>query len=189
MAVERLRGCGWRFGPGLELRLLEEGDAAALQALIVANREYLAAWLPWAAGQTEADTAAFIAGTRRQLRENDGFQMAILVDGELAGVTGFTGVDWANRSTAIGYWLAADRQGRGTATAAVRALVAHALDAWGLNRVEIRAATGNARSRAVAERLGFSEEAVFRRAQQVGGRALDLVVYSLVAGEALEGDV
>lgn len=178
-----LRGCGWRLGPELELRLLETGDAAELHRLIVANREHLAAWLPWAAAQTEADTVAFLAGTRRQLRDNDGFQAAILVGGAIAGVAGFTGVDWANRSTAIGYWLAADRQGRGAMTAAVRALARHALSAWGLNRVEIRAATGNARSRAVPERLGFTEEAVLRRAQQVGGRAHDLAVYSLLAGE------
>ncbi len=185
MGEERLRGCAWRLGPELGLRLLEEGDAAELHALIVANREHLAVWLPWAAAQTEADTAAFLAGTRRQLRDNDGFQAAIVVGDEIAGVVGFTDVDWDNRRTAIGYWLAAEHQGRGAMTAAVRALAEHALAVWRLNRVEIKAATGNARSRAVAERLGFAEEAVLRRAQQVGDRALDLAIYSLLAGEGL----
>lgn len=182
--AEAAAGCGWRIGPAARLRLLEEGDAAELHRLIAANREHLAAWLPWAAAQSEADTAAFLAGTRRQLRDNDGFQTAILLDGEIAGVAGFIGVDWVNRDTVVGYWLAAERQGRGTMTAAVRTLSDHALGVWDLNRVEIRVATGNSRSRAIPERLGFTEEAVFRRAQQVGGRALDLAVYSLVAGEA-----
>ena len=188
MGEERLRGCGWRLGPELELRLLEEGDAAGLHRLIVANREHLAVWLPWAAAQTEADTTAFLAGTRRQLRDNDGFQMAVAVGGGIAGVVGYTDVDWDHRRAAIGYWLAAEHQGRGTMTAAVRALAEHALSVWGLNRVEVKAATGNVRSRAVAERLGFAEEATLRRAQQVGGRALDLAVYSLVAGDGRESD-
>jgi len=161
---------------------LESGDAVELQALITANREYLAAWLPWAAAQTDADTLAFIVRTRQQLQDNDGFQAALLVDGAIAGVVGYHAVDWRNRCTSIGYWLAADRQGRGTMTGAVAALTRHALDGWGLGRVEIRAAVDNRRSRAIPERLGFAEEATLHRAERVGDRSLDLVVYSLLAG-------
>ena len=36
---------------------------------------------------------------------------------------GYVGVDWANRSTRIGYWLDEGQQGQGTMTAAVRLLV------------------------------------------------------------------
>jgi len=175
-------GCTWPLGGGAQLRLLESGDAVELQALITANREYLAAWLPWAAAQTDADTLAFIVRTRQQLQDNDGFQAALLVDGAIAGVVGYHAVDWRNRCTSIGYWLAADRQGRGTMTGAVAALTRHALDGWGLGRVEIRAAVDNRRSRAIPERLGFAEEATLHRAERVGDRSLDLVVYSLLAG-------
>jgi len=42
-------------------------------------------------------------------------------------------------------------------TLVVRALVDHALRTWELNRVEVRAAPGNTRSRAIPERLGFQE--------------------------------
>jgi ribosomal-protein-serine acetyltransferase len=180
--VAEPRGCVWPLPGGAQLRLLESDDAAELQALIAANREYLAAWLPWAAAQTDADTLAFIARTRQQLQDNDGFQAALLVDGAVAGVAGYHGVDWRNRRTSIGYWLAAERQGRGTMTAAVAALARHALEGWGLGRVEIRAAVENARSRAIPERLGFAEEATLHRAERVGDRFLDIVVYSLLAG-------
>ena len=174
-------GCAWPLVGGAQLRLLERDDAVELQALIVANREYLAAWLPWAAVQTGADTLAFIARTSRQLRDNDGFQAAVSVDGAIAGVVGYHSVDWKHRRTSIGYWLAADRQGQGTMTAAVAALTRHALEVWGLGRVEIRAAAENLRSRAIPERLGFAEEATLHRAERVGDRSLDLVVYSVLA--------
>jgi ribosomal-protein-serine acetyltransferase len=166
-----------------QLRLLAPSDAGELHRLIEANREYLARWLPWAAGQTESVTLDFIHRTRTQLRANDGFQLAIVQGGQIVGVIGFHTVDWVNRSTSIGYWIAAERQGQGTMTEATRALVDHAFFAWGLERVEIRAATGNERSKAIPERLGFLPEGTLRRVERVGDRYLDCVVYSMLAAD------
>jgi ribosomal-protein-serine acetyltransferase len=53
----------------------------------------------------------------------------------------------------------------------------------GLERAEIRAAVDNARSRAVAERLGFVEEGVSRHASWVAGRWLDMAIYGQVRAE------
>lgn len=165
------------------LRLLEESDARGLHELIEANRAHLAPWLPWAAGQTFEDTLDFIRGTRAQLTRNDGFQAAILIEGAIVGVIGYHAVDWGNRSTRIGYWLAEGQQGRGTMTAAVRLLVDHALTVWRLNRVEILAALENRRSRAIPERLGFHQEGMLRQLQLVEGRYLDCVSYSMLAAD------
>lgn len=68
-------------------------------------------------------------------------------------------------------------------TEAARALVDHALFVWRLNRVEIRAAVGNERSRAIPERLGFRNEGTLRRVERVGDRYLDCVVYSVLAAD------
>jgi ribosomal-protein-serine acetyltransferase len=68
-------------------------------------------------------------------------------------------------------------------TAAVRAYVDHAFQVWRLNRVSIEAAVDNARSRAVAERLGFRQEGVLREVERVGERAVDHVVYAVLAAE------
>jgi ribosomal-protein-serine acetyltransferase len=163
------------------LRLLEEADAEELYALVEANRDRLARWMPWAADQTLDGTLEFIRLTRRQVADNDGLQAAIVRGGRIAGVVGFHRVDWQNRSTSMGYWLDERQEGRGIMTLAVRALVDHALLVWGLNRVEIRAAADNRRSRAIAERLGFREEGVLREAERVGERYLDSVVYGMLA--------
>ena len=170
---------------GAQLRLLEESDAVELYALVDRNRRHLEPWLPWVPATTgPASIREFIRATRRQVAENDGLQLAIVADGgAIAGVVGVHRIDWANRSTTIGYWLSADAQGRGTMTAAVRALVDHAFRGWGLNRVEISAAVDNARSRAVPERLGFREEGVRREAERHAGRYLDLVVYAMLAAD------
>jgi ribosomal-protein-serine acetyltransferase len=170
---------------GYALRLLEESDAAELYALIDANREHLVPWMPWAVGErSPEDVLPFIRLTRRQIADNDGLQTAIVDPaGRMVGVVGFHGVAWGNATTSIGYWLARDEQGRGTMTAAVRALVDHALITWRLNRVTIQAAVANARSRAIPERLGFHEEGTLREAERVGERRLDNVVYSMLAAD------
>lgn len=163
-----------------QLRLLSESDAGELHALIEKNRAELARWLPWAAAQTPQDTLAFIRRTREQLAANDGFQAAIVCDGELAGVIGYHRVDWANRATSLGYWLGEKHQHQGTMTAAARLLTDHALAAWELHRVEIRAAVDNRRSRAIPERLGFREEGILRGTERIGERYLDYAVYSML---------
>jgi len=167
---------------GGRLRLLEEADADELFALVDRNREHLAPWLPWVPlTRSREESLEFIRLTRRQLADNDGLQAAIEVDGAIAGMVGFHHVDWNNRATSIGYWLASDRQGRGTMTEAVRAFVDHAFAVWGMHRVVIEAATGNARSRAIPQRLGFREEGVRRGAERNGDDYLDLVIYALLA--------
>jgi ribosomal-protein-serine acetyltransferase len=165
------------------LRLLEPGDAEELQALIEAERERLARWMPWAAGQDLEGTRAFIAQTRRQLADDGALTTAIVADGRIAGVIGLHEVDRTARATSVGYWIASGFEGRGLVTRAVRAYVDHAFGPLGLNRVELRAATGNARSQAVAERLGFTREGVLRQAERVGDRYLDSVVFSVLASE------
>jgi ribosomal-protein-serine acetyltransferase len=167
----------------LGVRPVDASDAAELQALIEANRDYLAQWLPWAAGQDRAGTERFIAEAEAQLARNDGFQAAIAPGGEIVGVAGFHAIDWTNRSTTLGYWLAEDAQGRGTMTTVVRALVDYAFEEWKLHRLEIHCAPANHRSRAIPERLGFREEAFLRETELVGGRYLDSVVYGLLKGD------
>jgi ribosomal-protein-serine acetyltransferase len=169
---------------GCNLRLFEESDAAELHGVVTANRAYLAQWLPWAQATSGAEALLdWIRRTRQQVVDDNGFQAAIVENGGIVGVVGFHGVDWSHRSTSIGYWLAEDRQGRGTMTEAVRALTAHAFDVWRLNRVEIRVAVGNLRSAAIPRRLGFTEEGVLREAERHGGGYKDNAVYSMLASE------
>lgn len=163
------------------LRLPEVDDAEELYAVVVANRDYLAEWMPWAAGQTLERTENFIRMTQRQVAEDNGFQALIVLHERIVGMVGFHNVEWEAETTTLGYWIAQEHQGRGIVTQAVEALVDHAFDEWKLHRVQIRAATGNTKSRAIPERLGFEQEGILREAEKVGGRFQDLVLYARLA--------
>jgi ribosomal-protein-serine acetyltransferase len=170
------------IGESCELRPLEESDAEELYAVVERDRDYLSEWLPWPAAQTLEDTREFIRTGRRRAEANGGFVAAIVCGGRIAGVIDMHATDQKERSGRIGYWLAADQQGRGTMTRAVRAVVDHAF-ASGLNRVEIRVAPGNARSRAIPKRLGFREERTLQDAERLGDGWVDNVVYAMVAAD------
>lgn len=166
------------------LRELETDDAEELHDLISTNRRYLSDWMPWAPKQTYQDTVGFIDQARRQSADDAGAHFAILDGSTIVGVVGFHPIDRDNRSVNVGYWLDERRQGSGIATRAVGAACRHAFSTWGLNRVEIRVAVENTPSQKLAERLAFTREGILRQAQIVNDVALDLVVYSLLAGES-----
>jgi ribosomal-protein-serine acetyltransferase len=170
---------------GYALRLLEESDADELFAVVDANREQLATWMPWARrDRAPEDTLPFIRATRKQIADNDGLQTTVVdPGGAIVGMVGMHRVDWADGRTSVGYWLARDAQGRGVMTEAVRAYVDYAFATLGLHRVVIEAAVENARSRAIPERLGFREEGVLREVERVGERMLDHVVYAMLVAD------
>ncbi len=169
--------------PGAELRLLEERHAPALFSRVEREREYLRQWMPWVdVTRTEEDILAFIRRMLDTFASNQGFSAGIWADGSIAGVITLHKIDWVNRKGEIGYWLGREFQGRGIMTDAARALTDHAIVELQLNRVEILCATGNAKSRAIPKRLGFTLEGVLREAQFLNERYDDLELYSMLRG-------
>ncbi len=175
---------GYKLGENTQLRLLEERHAKELADLTDRNREHLRAWLPWVdASRTVEDRKNLIRSTLKQFAENNGFQAGIWHEGRLAGVVGYHAIDWENRSTTLGYWLGEEFKGQGLATAACRALVDHAFEELGLNRVRIACAAENKRSCAIPERLGFRREGIQRQAEWPYDHFVDHVVYATLASE------
>jgi ribosomal-protein-serine acetyltransferase len=166
-----------------ELRPFAAGDAEELTAVITANREHLARWLPWATDYGLIDSVAYVARKVAQQSANDGFEGAVVLDGRIVGAAGFHRIDWLNRSTSIGYWLAAEAQGRGLMSATVRALCDHAFGGLDLHRVVIEVVLDNAASRRVPERLGFTQEAIQREAKLLHGRYEDAALYAMLASD------
>jgi ribosomal-protein-serine acetyltransferase len=173
-----------RLDADLKLRLPEERYSPEAAALIRRHCAELARWLPWVSeGFSVEDAREFARLNRRQYEAGEGFSLQIVYRGRVAGNAGYNSIDWQNRRTEIGYWLAPPFQGRGLMTKTCRFLVTHALAGLGLNRVEILCAVGNDRSRAVPERLGFRREGVLRQAEWVRDHFNDLVVYSMLAAD------
>ncbi len=173
-----------RVDDDLELGILEREDADALHGLVLANRERLARWMPWAHDPTRASTLGFIEGRALPaLVDADGFELGIWWRGRLAGAAGVHGVSREPRRCSLGYWLTAEAEGNGLVTRAMRALLAKAFEDHGFERVDLRADVENVRSRAVAERLGIPFEGVLRREFWNGRRYVDLAVYALLRAE------
>jgi ribosomal-protein-serine acetyltransferase len=169
------------LGDGVELRSLEPEDAEVLFAVIEADRERLRRWFPWVDPTVSpAEPRAFIERSRAS--ENDVEAIGIWVKSDLVGTIGMR-VDPMSNQGEIGYWLAKSFEGRGLVTKSCRALIDHGLRELGLHRIEIKAAPDNVRSRAVAERLGFTKEAQLREAGLAAGGYHDLVVYGLLENE------
>lgn len=174
----------YHLEPNLRLELLAPRHAPELFEAVDANREHLSKWMPWVpATQSVADVEAFIATTLQQVADNSGFQTAIRAGEEIVGVIGMHKIDWRNKSTSLGYWLAEKAQGQGIMTKACAAYISHSFSELGLHRVEIRCATENTKSRAIPERLGFTAEGTVRQVESINGGYLSHVVYSLLSTE------
>lgn len=165
-----------------EIKMLDINNAEELYNLTNACRGYLREWLPWIDGTKKVeDSKAFIEMTKKQFAENNGFQAGIWYKKNLAGVIGYHSVDWTNKSVSIGYWLGEEYQGKGIMTKAAKAFVEYALTELHLNRVEIRCAENNHKSRAIPERLEFTNEGILRETEWLYDHYVDHIVYGMLA--------
>jgi RimJ/RimL family protein N-acetyltransferase len=169
---------------GAELRALEPWHATELAAYLDRTRDHLAPWLPWATAVTDVDSArAFLQRYANDQAADTGRIYGIWVDGELVGGTLFRVFDTRFGVCEIGVWLAAEVEGRGLITRAARHMIDWAVRDRGMGRVEWRTVPHNARSQAVAKRLGMTREGVLREAFPLGGVRHDVEVWSLLAHE------
>lgn len=167
-----------------KLKLLMLNDSENLFGVIDSSRDYLRQWLPWVdSTKTIEDSRSYIQFALNQLTSNHGFQFGIWWKDQLVGCVGLHSTDWVNRKTNIGYWIGESFQGKGIMTKVVRTLVDLAFVQYGLNRVEIRAAFGNHKSRAIPERLGFTNEGRIQEAQWVNDHFVDHIVYGMLAAQ------
>lgn len=173
-----------RVGDSIEIRQFEVRDAEAVFAAADRNRQYLGQWLPWVEHTRSAhEVRDFILRSLSQYHSNQGPNAGIWVDGAFAGSIGCHKIDWANRACSIGYWIDAAWQGQGIVSRCVRSMLDYLFDDEGLHRVVIQCGTGNFKSCAIPERLGFTREGVLRQAEWVSGRWVDLVVWSMLEDE------
>lgn len=154
------------------------------------NREHLRRWHPWVDDTHSAeDVEKMISAWQQQHADQRGFCASIWFDGQLCGMIRHLNVDWPNRWTALSYWLDADHQGQGIMTICCRALIAHGFKAWKLNRITIECATGNTRSRAIPERLGFKLEGIVRGAEWLHDHYADHAIYGLLRSDCLSNAI
>ena len=111
------------------------------------------------------------------------FAIVGATDGELLGSVSLMRIAWEHQRAEVGYWLARHARGRGHTTRAVNLISAWGFRELGLVRIGLLAATENQPSQRVAERCGFTREAVLRSYMRHAGERQDMVSYSLLASD------
>jgi len=101
----------------------------------------------------------------------------------LLGSIALMEIDWHHRRAEVGYWLAPWARGQGHATRAVRLICGWGFAALSLERVALLAATGNLASQRVAERSGFTREALLRSYLRGKEEQQDAVAFGLLRDE------
>lgn len=172
----------YKINEDISLKLPALTDAQALFELTEQSRVHLREWLPWLDSTTSVeDTKNFIRFSLKGFADHASMNTLILYHGEIAGTAGYNLIDWPNRIAFIGYWLGQDYQGKGIMTEVVKGLTDYALSDLKLNRVEIKAAADNQKSRSIPERLGYVEEGRIRQGEWLYDHYVDHIVYGMLA--------
>lgn len=145
------------------------------------NRNFLKQWLPWLDAVIKPeDTKKFIEAQLLRFQQGEALHVTIFYRDKIAGVSGYNQIDQKNGIGCIGYWQAEEYNGKGIMTKCVRDLIELGFKYYSLNRIEIRCATENLKSRAIPERLGFRQEGIIRQAEKIYDRNPDHVLYGLL---------
>lgn len=166
--------------PEVRVRLVAPGDAAALTSRVSRSRTALAPWDPIRPESyfTEAGQRNGIVGSLAVHATGASYPGVVLVDGEPVGRVNLNNVvRGAFDSADLGYWIDVEHQGRGVATAAVRAVLAIAFGELGLHRVQAGTLLHNHASRRVLAKNGFVEIGVAPRYINIAGRWQDHVLH------------
>lgn len=151
--------------PRLMIRNVLPGDGAAMYEIKVESWEDLCKWMPWT-----KEGAATVDDAEKVIRENhakfilreDMMMAAFNHAGRLIAMCGLHRFDWEFRSFEIGYYVRTSEHNKGYATELANALTQFAFAALDARRVIICAATANAGSRRVIEKLGYDLESLVK---------------------------
>lgn len=166
----------------IELRMFKPKDSQKLFQLVEENRGHLREWLPWVENMTTPyHSKSLISLWQQQFSENHSCNLGIFYRGELVGSIGLHQIDWFNKFTNVGYFLAKKAEGHGIMSRTVHSILNYTFSYLGLNRVEIRCGVKNLKSRAIPEKLGFVLEGKIRDGEYLSGHYHDLFLYSMLA--------
>jgi RimJ/RimL family protein N-acetyltransferase len=161
------------------LRPWATDDAAALRLAVATSPDLRSQF-----GDTDLSTITACAGfIDRQLggRPPQGQDLAIAVDGRVAGNVGLSNVDRQHDTARVYYWVAVEFRGRGLATCALAAMSAWAFDSGELFRLELGHRVNNPASCAVATGAGFRAEGVARAKLRYGDQRFDVETHARLA--------
>jgi ribosomal-protein-serine acetyltransferase len=173
-------------GERVALAFLELEDSEEFLDLVNSSRSFLREWLPWVDRfSTLMDAYSQIeAYSLQQTMSNGGlWGVRRLEDGALMGIVCLQWVHWEHRSASLEYWLGTSYTGQGYASEALRLVQNYCFNSLRLHRLELHVACKNAKSEALARRVGFVEEGLCRDYEYLHESYWDHHIFSILAKE------
>lgn len=176
----------------LVIRCWHPQDAPALKDAIDSSLGQLREWVPWAMDEPSSvhTLEKRLGAMREDFVAGHDWAYAVFEAGEsrLVGGAGLHPRGTTDHLE-IGYWIRTEASGRGYATEVASALCRAAFRQTVVDRVEIHCDIENARSAAVAQRLGFARDREFRQeVPTLRGSHRNTIVWTLSRGTALGRD-
>jgi ribosomal-protein-serine acetyltransferase len=166
------------------LRSYQWDDVNGLFAAVTASKKHLRTWLDWADKTTKPEhTQQFIQQSLQQLQSQEGLALGIFYKREIIGGIGMHHWDHTLKKAQLGYWIAAEHEGKGIINRCLVRFVDFLFNKAGLNKIEIHFVAENKRSAHVAQRLGCKIEGVIRQSCLRNGKLEDLVIAGLLKSE------
>lgn len=164
----------------LKLKILMPYDDEILFKLVDKNRDYLKEWLPWLDNVScSEDIRTFINNSYKRMSDNEGFDLGIVYKNSLVGVIGFHNYDKDKKAISLGYWIDEKYSRRGLITKTCKYLINYAFDKFNMGFVEIHTAKNNAKSKSVAQKLGFFLEKEISNAEWLYDHSVDHQVFTM----------
>ncbi len=160
------------------------GHAQALFAAIDSNRVHLSRFLGWVDQiKTVDDSVAYLQQCEELEAQQKEVSFMIFYEDNMVGRIGLHHLSLFNKTAAVGYWLSEKYTGKGIMLKSCKKLIDFGFDTLNLNRIELKAATGNVKSQAIPKKLNFKQEGILRQAEMANNTPLDLIVFSVLKSE------
>ena len=173
-----------KYDNNLSLELLSAKHAEQIFHLVEGNRVHLREWLPWVDHmKTLGQFQQFILTSMQRWEAGSEIPFMIMQNDIAIGRVGIYHIDAYNKIGSIGYWLGKDFSGQGLITKVCSILIDYAFEKMNLNRIEIKCGTKNNKSKAIAERLQFTQEGIIRQGEFVNNSFIDLYLFSMLKHE------
>lgn len=169
----------------LELRPIHPTYAKEFLNLIRANKKHLKLWFPKTvkASKNIELLKKWIRNSMDKITNEEAYLTLIFYRDKIAGCAGFSNLNTGSNKGELSYWIAKQYQGKAIASKSIKALIKFGFKSLNLNRIQIKAAETNLKSRAIPEKLGFTLEGVLREYRLFNKRYFDSYIYSILEKE------
>jgi ribosomal-protein-alanine N-acetyltransferase len=177
----------------LVVRPPRTSDVVEIRRVLRANHEHLRPWNP-APSSTEdpssiTEVSKSVLRQRRDWKHGTAYIFMVASREAPQAFVGKIALNGVMRGAMcgayLGYWMAAEEQGKGLVVEAIRAVLDFGFGPAGLHRVQAAIMPRNARSLRVIEKLGFRREGLAERYLQIAGKWEDHILFARTREEHL----